>query len=217
MARTDTAHQKWDETWRSAEGRLAWSRPEEDVLACAQECFDKGARRALDLGCGIGRHALALAEIGFDVDALDGSESGPAELKRSAESLGLPIRVHNGLMTDLPFEKSVFDYLLSFNVIYHGDPKIVGKALSEIRRVVKSGGTLQLTMLSKRNVFFGKGEEIAPNTFVDPNALDDKVHPHFYCNAAELIALLEGFEIRSLIDREHKPAHWHWHVVAERL
>ena len=187
------------------------------MVACARKCHERGARRALDLGCGVGRHALALAGIGFEVDALDGSESGLADLGRSASDLGLQVRTHHGLMTDLPFADGEFDYLLSFNVIYHGDPEIVARTLAEIRRVLRPGGTLQLTMLSKRNVNYGMGEEIAPNTFVDPGADDDKVHPHFYCNAGELVSLLQGFEIVSLFDNEHKPGHWHWHAVAERL
>jgi hypothetical protein len=45
----------------------------------------------------------------------------------------------------------------------------------------------------------------------------DKVHPHFYCNAAELVELFSGFELLSLIDQEHaKPGSWHWHMLAER-
>lgn len=217
MSRTDTAHRKWNETWQSAEGRLAWSRPEDDVVECAEALHAAGARRALDLGCGIGRHALALARMGFEVDALDGSRSGLSELAQAAAEEGLDVRTHHGLMTKLPFDDASFDYLLTFNVIYHGDPDIVAGALAEIRRVVRPGGTLQLTMLSKRNVFCGQGREVAPDTYIIPEAADDKVHPHFYCNAAELVALLAGFEIRSLFDSEHKPGHWHWHAVAERL
>ena len=91
----DTAHQRWNETWKSPEGRLDWSTPEADVVACAQKAYETGARRALDLGwVGIGRHALALATLGFDVDALDGSESGLANLQRSAGDLGLAVRGH---------------------------------------------------------------------------------------------------------------------------
>lgn len=215
--RTDTAHRKWNETWGSEEGRRAWSRAEPDVLECAREAFARGARAALDLGCGVGRHALALAGLGFDVDALDGSEVGLAMLERSAAEAGLAVRTHRGLMTELPFADGRFDYLLTFNVIYHGDPSVVTKTLDEIRRVLKPGGTLQLTMLSRRNVNFGRGEEIAPDTFVVPDAGDDKVHPHFYCDAAGLVALLSGFELKSLFDKERKQGHWHWHAVAERL
>jgi hypothetical protein len=46
----------------------------------------------------------------------------------------------------------------------------------------------------------------------------DKVHPHFYCNAAELAGLFAGFELLSLSDRQHaRPGSWHWHLIAERV
>jgi tellurite methyltransferase len=215
--RTDTAHRKWNETWQSEDGRRAWSQADPDVIDSATSVLARGGSRALDLGCGIGRHALALARMGFAIDALDGSEIGLEVVRRTAADENLAIDTHHGTMTELPFADQQFDYLLAFNVIYHGDPDILAETLAEIRRVLKPGGTLQLTMLSKRNVNFGVGEEIAPNTFVAPGASDDKVHPHFYCNAAELVALLDGFELVSLIDHEQKPGHWHWHVVAERL
>jgi len=59
------------------------------------------------------------------------------------------------------------------------------------------------------------------NTFVrDAGDGDDsdKVHPHFYCSAAELVTLLAGFELVSLRDlAQKKPSHIHWQFVAERL
>jgi tellurite methyltransferase len=215
--RTDTAHRKWNETWQSEDGRRAWSQADPDVLDCATAVLSAGGSDALDLGCGVGRHALALARIGFNIDALDGSEAGITQLRHDAELERLAVRAHHGVMTELPFADASFDYLLAFNVIYHGDPTILEATLGEISRVLRRGATLQLTMLSKRNINFGVGDEIAPNTFIVPDATDDKVHPHFYCNAAELIGLLNGFELRSLVDREQKPGHWHWHAVAERL
>jgi len=93
---------------------------------------------------------------------------------------------------------------------------VVTQAISEIRRVLKPGGLFQGTMLSKCNRHFGKGIEVAPDTFVDDSAGADKDHPHFYCNAAELVALFEGFELMALSDRTHwGPDEWHWHLTAE--
>jgi SAM-dependent methyltransferase len=125
-----------------------------------------------------------------------------------------------GLMTGLPYDDAQFDYILSFNVIYHGDKKTVARAVSEIRRTLKPGGVYQGTMLSKRNGHFGHGEEISPDTFIyDHDGTGDEAHPHYYCNAGELIALFDGFELMSLTDIDHshrRPGHWHWHMVAER-
>ncbi len=215
MNETATAHRAWNDRWRTAEGRADWLTPEADVLDGARLVWDRGGRRALDLGCGVGRHALALASLGFETSALDGSEAGIAELRAQAEAADLAIETGVGFMTDLPYADAAFDYVLSFNVIYHGDGEIVRRAIAEIRRVLKPGGIYQGTMLSKRNANHGVGTEVAPHTFVRDGD-GDKDHPHFYCNAAELVALFADFELLSLIDREHsKPGSWHWHLLAE--
>jgi len=41
-------------------------------------------------------------------------------------------------------------------------------------------------------------------------------HPHFYCDAATLVALFAGFELLSLKQQpQRKPGSWHWHIIAE--
>jgi tellurite methyltransferase len=221
--KTDTAHEAWNARWSSAEGREGWEEPDADVVAMTERLRKNRSRiRVLDLGCGVGRHTLMFARAGFETVAVDMAEAGLDELRRAAADEGLPLMAHAASMTDLPFPDDHFDYVLSFNVIYHGDGTVVRRVMDEIRRVLKPGGIYQGTMLSKRNDGFGIGDEIAPNTFVSEPAPDDvgsdKGHPHFYCNAAELIALLDGFEILSLQDREQRrPGHWHWHLAAERL
>lgn len=217
LEKTDTAHLAWDKRWKTEEGRADWVKPEEDVAGLIASLGQAGPVKALDLGCGVGRHALAFARAGFETEAVDLSEAGLAELEKTARAEGLTISTGLAPMTELPFEDNSFDYVLSFNVIYHGDPAIVAKAVAEIARVLKPGGVYQGTMLSKRNGNFGVGTEVAPDTYVREGD-DDKDHPHFYCNACELVALFEGFELRSLEDRLHrKPGSWHWHMIADRL
>lgn len=217
LERTDTAHFAWDKRWQTEEGRADWLKPAEDVAMLISSLQQDGPVKALDLGCGVGRHALAFARAGFETHAVDLSEAGLQELEKSAKAGGVEVTAQLAPMTELPFEDNTFDYVLSFNVIYHGDPDIVKKAISEIARVLKPGGVYQGTMLSKRNGNFGLGTEVAPDTYVREGD-DDKDHPHFYCNAAELVALFDGFELRSLEDKLHsKPGSWHWHLVAELL
>ncbi|MHA7772267.1 class I SAM-dependent methyltransferase [Roseibium sp. M-1] len=215
LEKTDTAHLAWDKRWRTEEGRADWLRPEEDVAGLIETLQGQGPVRALDLGCGVGRHALAFARAGFETHAMDLSEAGLAELQKSAQVSGLTVETHLAPMTALPFEDNSFDYVLSFNVIYHGDPSIVRTAIAEIARVLKSGGVYQGTMLSKRNGNFGLGREVAPDTYVRDGD-DDKDHPHFYCSAVELVDLFERFELSYLEDKVHsKPGSWHWHMIAD--
>jgi len=220
--RTDTAFRAWDGRWRTDEGRADWLAPEPWVIETARARHAAGARTALDLGCGVGRHALALAAAGFDTHALDAAPNGLAALSAAAGARGLAIAARRGLMTALPYPDGAFDYVLAFNVIYHGDGEVVRRTIAEIARVLKPGGTYQGTMLSKRNAGFGRGREVAPDTFVEdtPGAGahdDDKAHPHFYCDARGLLALFPGFEPTYLADVVHRgPASFHWHLTAER-
>lgn len=215
---TATAHLEWDKRWQTEAGRADWLKPDHDVVQFIQQ-FKPSASglRVLDLGCGVGRHSIYLAESGFETYGLDGSEAGISHAKQAACDLKLDIHLTRGSMEALPYDSAFFDYVLAFNVIYHGDPTVVSRCVAEIHRVLKPGCFFQGTMLSKRNGKYGQGTKIAPNTFVIANE-DDKDHPHFYCNALELCQLLSGFELRSLKDQMHrKPESWHWHLVAERL
>ncbi|MGF7159152.1 SAM-dependent methyltransferase [Rhodoligotrophos appendicifer] len=215
---TDTAHLAWNDRWSNAEGRHDWLTPEQDVVACAQRLLQaQGSVRALYLGCGVGRHSLEFARMGLDVSAVDMAGAGLDELRRVATHATLDVKTYHAPMTQLPFPDAHFDYVLAFNVIYHGDETVVRETIAEIKRVLRPGGVYQGTMLSKRNANYGQGTEIAPSTFVKADDDDDKVHPHLYCDAKELVEFFDGFELLSLEDRVHSvPGSWHWHMIAER-
>lgn len=209
-----TAVAEWDRRWQAETGRADWLEPEREVITAAERCHKDGGRMELDIGCGVGRHAFALAAMGFRVTGLDGSDSGLAYAADDAKRHGLSVDFHNASMLSLPAADASCDYVLAWNVIYHGDRAVVDRCVAEIARVLKPGGTYHGTMLSKRSRNFGVGQEVAADTFVI-DAISDKAHPHFYCDARTLIDIFRGFEPLSLIDHEHsQPGSWHWHLVA---
>ncbi len=214
---TGTAIEAWDKRWATDEGRADWLHPHPVVRALLPELRARGVRRVLDLGCGVGRHALLLAEAGFVVEAFDGSETGLDELRRTATARGLTLGIKHGNADALPYDDGAFDFVLSWNVIYHGTLGDAGARIAEIWRVLKPSGLYQGTMLPIRNANYGLGRRIAPDTFVIDGA-EERGHPHFYCNASTLVALFSGFEIMSLSQSEQrKLGSWHWTVTAERL
>ena len=168
-----TAVEAWDKRWQTPEGRAGWIAPDAAVLGLIPELKARGAHTALDLGCGVGRHALHLAAEGFVVEAIDGSAAGVAVARAEAQARGLSLGLRQGAIEELPFPDGAFDFVLSWNVIYHGTLGDVGRRLAEIWRVLKPGGLYQGTMLSTRNANYGEGRAVAPDTFVIDEA-DEK-------------------------------------------
>lgn len=216
--RLDTAHERWDAWWAQAKQRAQWSEPEPAVTELIPTLSARGARRVLDVGAGIGRHALAYAHAGFSVIATDASTTGLEEIRRSAGTLGVAIETHVAPFTELPVDDGSIDHVLAWNVLYHGDREVVRAAFAECRRVLLDDGSFQLTMLSKRHRSFAVGKEVRPDTFVDDRSTGDKDHPHFYVDADGLRALLgeAGFQVISLANADQQPpGGHHWVAVCQ--
>ncbi len=152
-----TAVEAWDERWATPEGRADWLTPHPAVAAVVPVLKARGAQHVLDLGCGVGRHALLFAKHGFTVEAIDGAAAGLDFARREASARGLRLSMRQGNADALPFADKSFDYVLSWNVIFHGTMGDVGRRLSEIWRILKPGAVYQGTMLSKRDAQFGHG------------------------------------------------------------
>lgn len=66
----------------------------------AQRMADAGAARVVDLGCGIGADAIAMARAGLTVRAVERDETTAAFARANAEALGLSMTVHCGSVED---------------------------------------------------------------------------------------------------------------------
>lgn len=211
-----TAYLYWDTVWKSTRGHNGWTKPDDWVLQTAAAVKKLGAVTALDLGCGVGRHALQFCRMGLRSSGFDRSPEAVAIARTNAAREQADIDFSMGDIAELPYEDSEFDYVLAFNVVYHGDEDALTRTLAEVHRVVRPGGWYQATMLSKRNVGHGRGLEVSPNTFRQPDAKDDKVHEHLYCSFGDIARLHPGFELISAVDVEHEaPGSFHWHCLFE--
>jgi len=86
-----TVVQFWNEMYQDLTAPVAFSSgaPSPEVVDVAGRL--PAGSRAIDIGCGDGRHALYLAEQGFVVDAIDISPVGIAKTQQFAVERGLAI------------------------------------------------------------------------------------------------------------------------------
>lgn len=95
--------------------------------------------RMLDVGCGLGRATLLLADAGFDVEGLDLSPVLLAGLREAAA--GREIAVHEGDVAQPPEQlHGRFDVVCGFFVLHHLHD--LAAALSGVRQVLRPGGRI---------------------------------------------------------------------------
>jgi SAM-dependent methyltransferase len=116
-----------------------WYRGRRRVIAelLARVALPPGAE-ILDAGCGSGRNMADLALLG----TVTGVEVADVSVARARErGVGEVVQCS---ITELPFSDEQFDLAVCFDVVEHVDDQL--RALAELHRVVRPGGTLVVTV-----------------------------------------------------------------------
>jgi len=204
----------WDEIWKTKEGQALWLESDSFVLSLLPRFKEEVIERILDIGFGVGRHAILFAKEGFDVYGIDTSPAGLKYAIKWSKKEKVNLKLKIGEMSHLPFKSDIFDLIIAWNVIYHGTADYIRESVSEIKRCLKLNGYLLCTLISIQNNKYGLGEEIERGTFVIPEE-KEKSHPHHYFDTEEINRCLSGFTLLKCEDIEQfRPGSFHWHILA---
>jgi len=127
----------------------------------------KPGDKVLDLMCGYGRHALALAEKGITVTAIDNLIAYTNEIEDTARQKVLPVRVFTGSVLQL--EEMVknevegvrgFDLVICMgNSLNFFNPQELERLLVQVSHVLKSGGHFLVNSWSIAEIAFRNFKE----------------------------------------------------------
>src|SRR5262245_7068357 len=167
----------WDE--RYERGEQINDEPHPLVVEIASK-LEPG--RALDLACGVGRHAIWLAERGWQVTAVDNSRVGIEILRRRAAAKGLVIdsRIADLERHDFTIEPATYDLIINCRYLQRD-------LFPAIRAGARVGGIV-----------------IAVIAMVDDDPQIKPMNPAFLLKPGELRLNFEGWELTH--DFEGKPA-----------
>lgn len=186
-------HKGWD--WDCVKSGT-WDEVSEEFLPVALR-WNAKYKSVLDIGAGRGRHAFFFADNGFEVSAVDLSESSIEHIKNKIRENGLAIQAVQADMTKLPYGDAAFDCVICFHTIYHTDYSGVKRALGEICRVLKEPGEAFITFNAKENPNFAREKSVDGYTMV-PTEGHEKGIPHCFLDENDLFDLLKDFNIVSM-------------------
>ena len=110
-----------------------------------REVLEGEPAEVLDLGCGSGTLAIAIARRAGRASG-DGDRRGSRDPRHRACQAGgrATSSASRGWRTSLPFEDASFDRVVTSLLLHHLDPPVKRAALGEAHRVLRPGGRLHV-------------------------------------------------------------------------
>lgn len=159
---------RFDSFW-SDEERVSkcFLEPEEWFIDWANRLNPVGLK-ILDLGCGNGRNAIALAKLGAIVKGIDISSVALELLDNRAKKENVEVETFLGGISKLPFPDRTFDMVVCYNAIFNSSLKQIRDTIKETKRVLKRNGVFLVTFRSSKSPlpYDARMLEDEPNTYV---------------------------------------------------
>lgn len=151
-------HTKWENFYK--DNNRFHLEPHEMFKKVVTHLRQVGSHKVLDLGCGNGRHLVALAEEGFAVEGVDFSPSAVDLAQNWLQEKWFEYRVSIADLHDeiKSLEKDSFGGIFAVDSIHYGSDLDFTNSLREINRLLVTGGLLFLVVptmdskIDRRNI-----------------------------------------------------------------
>ena len=161
--------------------------------------------RSSVLDCGAGGNLTPLSLVwshGMATYGIDFDEKQVERAKLFAYEMNQSLNIEFGDMTKLKFDNESFDFVYSYNSIFHMKKNEIKIALEEMKRVLKPNGLLFVNFLSIDDFRCGEGLHLGDNQY---EQMDDEPVIHSYFGLDECDQYFEDMEFilkeRRIIER----------------
>lgn len=218
---------EWDEAYKNGGNICFW--PHEEIVRFVSKYIRKRVsydkfieirkyEKALDLGCGIGRHMKFLDEMSFQAAGIDLSETAVNMGKAWFKALGkenLMNHIQCGSITNMPYEDHAFDFVVSHGVLDSMEFSIAEAGIKEAARVLKKNGLMYFDVIMDENS--NKAHEEIVKEPLEYGTVQ------LYYNENKINELLKDnykileYKIINFCSREEDIIHKRAHIICERV
>lgn len=154
----DATTQSWNKHYTRDTSVLLY--PDEQLVRMLAK-YAGNKKRALDVGCGTGRHVKLLHEFGCDfVVGIDISFNALAHCNKILQ--GSFVQANT---LKLPFSERTFDIVVAWGSLHYTTKDNLPVMLQEIKRILCPGGVFFGTLRSINDTFIAKGRHLGNNTW----------------------------------------------------
>jgi tellurite methyltransferase len=157
------ARERWNRRYTEEGLRPFPDRPAEWLTENRSLLAGGDGRRALDVACGDGRNALYLAQLGFEVDAVDVSDVAITALQSAARDRGLAVHPRRLDLESEPLPTERYDVIVQFNYLQRD-------LFGALARGLAPGGLLIVETVTRAHVE-ELGNRFDPRFVLDHNEL----------------------------------------------
>ncbi|CUS46494.1 MAG: class I SAM-dependent methyltransferase [Pseudomonadota bacterium] len=181
-----------------------------------------GCRDVIDLGCGTGYDALALARRGYRVQGFDYAQVAIDEAIRLAQAESLTVDFRQGdIGLPLPCKDGSFDAVISNLVLHSFADAALRSIVDEVERCLRPGGLFLFHAnstedLERRLAVQPPERQLGPRSYVLAGGQTMHFFSRDYCETLLADWLPIGIEAVTRLDPEGQPVKSVWRVAVRK-
>ncbi|SHN19148.1 bifunctional 2-polyprenyl-6-hydroxyphenol methylase/3-demethylubiquinol 3-O-methyltransferase UbiG [Chitinophaga sp. CF418] len=153
------------EFWESAfvEKQEMWGfEPSKSAILTKDFFVEKAVKNVLIPGIGYGRNAQVFRENGMTVTGIEISKTA---IEMAKKHYGTDMIIHNGSVTDMPFDDRQYDGIFCYALIHLLDSSEREKLIRDCYDQLSENGYMVFTVISKEAKTYGEGKFISKDRY----------------------------------------------------
>ena len=147
-------------------------------LKYSNEC--NSSKNILDCGAGGNMPPLSLfSKFDYKTTGIELDDNQLLLAKEYEQVNNETLNIIKGDMTDLKFEDASFNFVYSYNSIFHMKKEDIQKSIHEMKRVLKKDGLMFVNFLTTYDAGCGTGEAMGNNQFLQMERGIPTIHSYY--------------------------------------